>query len=59
VLTACVFSHSQDRKLLDALMEVIAQPFNYYKYANEQNKMFPASFIRLMTPKVRKFFSQQ
>ncbi|XP_071450823.1 signal peptide, CUB and EGF-like domain-containing protein 2 [Hetaerina americana] len=47
----------QDRKLLMALMEVIAQPINYYKYANDQRKILPGSFIRLMTPKVRKFFS--
>ncbi|XP_046395784.1 signal peptide, CUB and EGF-like domain-containing protein 2 [Ischnura elegans] len=47
----------QDRKLLMALMEVIAQPINYYKYANDQRKILPSSFIRLMTPKVRKFFS--
>ncbi|KAF4517156.1 hypothetical protein B566_EDAN006455, partial [Ephemera danica] len=49
----------KDRKLLDALMEVIAQPINYYKYANEQRNMFPGSFIRLMTPKVRRFFSHR
>ncbi|XP_067000495.2 signal peptide, CUB and EGF-like domain-containing protein 1 isoform X2 [Anabrus simplex] len=47
----------RDQKLLGALMEVIAQPINYYKYENEQRKMFPSSFIRFVTPKVRKFFS--
>nr|CAD7439434.1 unnamed protein product [Timema bartmani] len=43
--------NGKDQHLLNALMEVIAQPINYYKYASEQRKMFPTSFIRLMTPK--------
>lgn len=47
----------QDKKILRALMEVIAQPINYYKYESEKRKMLPSSFIRFMTPKVRKFFS--
>ncbi|GLG97770.1 Vitellogenin receptor [Gryllus bimaculatus] len=41
----------RDKKLLAALMEVIAQPINYYKYESEKRKMFPSSFIRFMTPK--------
>ena len=47
----------QDRRLLDALLEVIAQPYNYFKYANMSSSMFPESFIKLLTPKVRRFFT--
>jgi len=48
----------KDRQLLSALLEVIAQPYNYFlKYANVSRVMFPDSFIRLLTPKVRRFFS--
>ncbi|ESO97498.1 hypothetical protein LOTGIDRAFT_181491 [Lottia gigantea] len=47
----------QDRKILKALLEVIAQPYNYLKYANVSHTMFPRSFFRLLKPKVRKFFS--
>ncbi|XP_050411230.1 signal peptide, CUB and EGF-like domain-containing protein 1 isoform X2 [Patella vulgata] len=54
------YQHQQifkDRKLLNALLEVIAQPYNYLKYANVSHTMFPQSFFRLLTPKVRRFFS--
>lgn len=47
----------QDRRLLSALLEVIAQPYNYFKYANVSSSMFPESFIKLLTPKVRRFFT--
>ncbi|XP_013414319.1 signal peptide, CUB and EGF-like domain-containing protein 1 isoform X2 [Lingula anatina] len=46
----------KDRKLLSALLEVIATPYNYFKYANVSGSMFPASFIKLLTPKVTNFF---
>ncbi|XP_064599589.1 signal peptide, CUB and EGF-like domain-containing protein 1 isoform X2 [Liolophura sinensis] len=46
----------KDRKLLAALLEVIAMPYNYFKYVNVSRTMVPRSFIRLLTPKVRKFF---
>ncbi|XP_071100051.1 signal peptide, CUB and EGF-like domain-containing protein 1 isoform X2 [Haliotis cracherodii] len=54
------YQHQQifkDRKLLNALLEVIAQPYNYLKYANVSHTMFPQSFFRLLTPKVRRFFN--
>ncbi len=51
------FFFLQDRNLLSALLEVIAQPYNYFKYANASKSMFPESFIRLLTPKVRRFFT--
>ncbi|GAB6033237.1 Signal peptide, CUB and EGF-like domain-containing protein 2 [Chamberlinius hualienensis] len=35
----------KDWKLLGALMDVIAHPINYYKYANASRLMFPNSFI--------------
>ena len=47
----------QDRILLSALLEVIAQPYNYFKYANVSSSMFPESFIKFLTPKVRRFFT--
>ncbi|KAL3842048.1 hypothetical protein ACJMK2_020113 [Sinanodonta woodiana] len=47
----------KDRKLLNALMEVIAQPYIYFKYVNVSKTMIPHSFIKLLTPKVRRFFS--
>ncbi|VDI62204.1 signal peptide, CUB and EGF-like domain-containing protein 3 isoform X1 [Mytilus galloprovincialis] len=47
----------KDRKLLNALMEVIAQPLNYFKYANVSHTLMPQSFIKLLTSKVRRFFS--
>ena len=50
------FLFFQDRKLLAALLEVIAQPYNYFNYANQSRSMFPESFIRLLTSKVRRFF---
>ncbi|XP_059150899.1 signal peptide, CUB and EGF-like domain-containing protein 1 isoform X2 [Physella acuta] len=46
----------KDRQLLTALLEVIASPYNYLKYANVSHTMFPPSFFKLLTPKVRKFF---
>lgn len=46
----------KDKKLLSALLEVIAQPYNYFKYANVSQTMFPDSFIRLLRSKVMKFF---
>ncbi|GFN98752.1 signal peptide, cub and egf-like domain-containing protein 1 [Plakobranchus ocellatus] len=46
----------QDRQLLTALLEVIATPYNYLKYVNVSHTMFPPSFIKLLTPKVRRFF---
>ncbi|CAG0923759.1 unnamed protein product, partial [Notodromas monacha] len=45
----------QDPELLKALMEVIAQPVNYYKYINIQTQLFPSSFIDLLTPKATPF----
>lgn len=48
----------QDRKLLGALLDVIAQPYNYYKYANVSKTMFPSTFIKLLKSKVRKFFTR-
>jgi len=47
----------QDTRLLSALLEVIAQPYNYFKYANESQTMFPVSFIRLLRNKVVRFFN--
>ncbi|BFZ15841.1 hypothetical protein BsWGS_18880 [Bradybaena similaris] len=46
----------KDRQLLTALLEVIATPYNYLKYANVSHTMFPTSFFKLLTPKVRRFF---
>ncbi|KAH9494974.1 Signal peptide, CUB and EGF-like domain-containing protein 1, partial [Bulinus truncatus] len=46
----------KDRQLLTALLEVIATPYNYLKYANVSHTMFPPSFFKLLTPKVRRFF---
>lgn len=46
----------RDRKLLNALMEVIAQPYNYFKYANISKTIIPQSFIRLLRRKVVHFF---
>ncbi|XP_012943856.1 signal peptide, CUB and EGF-like domain-containing protein 2 [Aplysia californica] len=46
----------KDRELLTALLEVIATPYNYLKYAYVSHTMFPESFFRLLTPKVRRFF---
>ncbi|PVD33225.1 hypothetical protein C0Q70_04476 [Pomacea canaliculata] len=53
------YQHQQifkDRLLLHALLEVIATPYNYLKYANVSRSMFPHSFFKLLTPKVRRFF---
>lgn len=47
----------KDRKLLTALMDVIAHPINYYKYANISRAWFPDSFIRFIMSKVKVFFS--
>ncbi|KAK8734860.1 hypothetical protein OTU49_005696 [Cherax quadricarinatus] len=47
----------RDRELLPRLLEVVAEPIKYYEYAREKDKLFPSSFIRLLTPKVRRFFS--
>lgn len=47
----------RDRELLPRLLEVVAEPIKYYEYAREKEKLFPSSFIRLLTPKVRRFFS--
>ncbi|XP_014668020.1 PREDICTED: signal peptide, CUB and EGF-like domain-containing protein 3 [Priapulus caudatus] len=47
----------QDRTLLSILLDVMAQPYNYYKYVNAIESMFPSSFIKLLTPKVQRFFS--
>lgn len=57
VFFTLLFSSFQDRKLLNALMEVIAQPLNYFKYANVSHTLMPQSLIRLLTSKVRRFFS--
>lgn len=46
----------KDRKLLNALMEVIAQPYNYFKYANISRTIIPHSFIKLVRKKVIRFF---
>ncbi|CAG5126622.1 unnamed protein product, partial [Candidula unifasciata] len=46
----------KDRQLLTALLEVIATPNTYLKYANVSHTMFPPSFFKLLTPKVRRFF---
>lgn len=54
----CVYL-SQDKKLLSALLEVIAQPYNYFKYANASQTMFPDSFIRLLRNKVMRFFDRR
>ena len=56
--TILLFHPFQDRKLLGALLDVIAQPYNYYKYANVSRTMFPSSFIRLLRSKVRQFFTR-
>ncbi|KAL8565421.1 hypothetical protein ACOMHN_029114 [Nucella lapillus] len=53
------YQHQQifkNRQLLHALLEVIATPYNYLKYANVSRSMFPDSFFRFLTPKVRDFF---
>ncbi|XP_042211424.1 signal peptide, CUB and EGF-like domain-containing protein 1 isoform X2 [Homarus americanus] len=47
----------RDRELLPRLLEVVAEPIKYYEYAREKDKLFPSSFIKLLTPKVRRFFS--
>ncbi|KAK7080014.1 Signal peptide, CUB [Halocaridina rubra] len=47
----------RDRELLPKLLEVVAEPIKYYQYAKEKDKLFPSSFIRLLTPKVRRFFT--
>ncbi|XP_063880102.1 signal peptide, CUB and EGF-like domain-containing protein 1 isoform X2 [Scylla paramamosain] len=49
----------KDRELLPRLLEVVAEPIKYYEYANEKDKLFPSSFIKLLTPKVRRFFSRR
>lgn len=46
----------KDRHLLSALLEVIEQPYNYFKYANTSHSMFPQTFIDLLRNKVIKFF---
>uniref|UniRef100_T1JDQ5 Signal peptide, CUB and EGF-like domain-containing protein 1 n=1 Tax=Strigamia maritima TaxID=126957 RepID=T1JDQ5_STRMM len=43
----------KDRKLLTALMDVIAHPINYYKYANISWAWFPDSFVRFIMSKVK------
>ena len=47
---------SQNQKLLSSLLEVIAQPYKYFKYANVSHSMFPESFIKLLRRKVMAFF---
>lgn len=49
----------KDRELLPRLLEVVAEPIKYYEYATKKEKLFPSSFIKLLTPKVRRFFSQR
>ncbi|XP_035671935.1 signal peptide, CUB and EGF-like domain-containing protein 1 isoform X8 [Branchiostoma floridae] len=47
----------KDKKLVQALFEVIAQPRNYFKYSSaESTAMFPRSFIKLLRSKVTRFF---
>lgn len=47
----------KDRKLLLALMEVIAKPQIYFQYANVTDTIMPPSFIKFLTKKVMRFFS--
>jgi hypothetical protein len=47
----------QDRKLLLALMEVIAKPQIYFQYANVTDTIMPPAFIKFLTKKVMRFFS--
>lgn len=51
------FFKFQDRKLLSSLLEVIAEPYKYFQYANSSSTMFPDSFIRLLRNKVLRFFT--
>lgn len=46
----------KDRHLLSALLEVIKEPYNYFKYTNSSHSMFPQSFIDLLRQKVIRFF---
>ncbi|XP_043561813.1 signal peptide, CUB and EGF-like domain-containing protein 2 isoform X10 [Chiloscyllium plagiosum] len=46
----------KDKKLINALFDVLAHPQNYFKYtAQESREMFPRSFIRLLRSKVSRF----
>ena len=53
-----VLSFIQDTKLLSALLDVIAQPYQYFKSANaSETAVLPESFDRLLCSKVERFFS--
>ncbi|KAK2153976.1 hypothetical protein LSH36_280g02006 [Paralvinella palmiformis] len=41
----------KDKRLLSALLEVIAHPYSYFKYAQISHNMFPATFIKLLRNK--------
>ncbi|KAK2489100.1 hypothetical protein MC885_017056 [Smutsia gigantea] len=46
----------KDKKLIEALFDVLAHPQNYFKYtAQESKEMFPRSFIKLLRSKVSRF----
>ncbi|XP_058164888.1 signal peptide, CUB and EGF-like domain-containing protein 1 isoform X2 [Dasypus novemcinctus] len=46
----------KDKKLIQALFDVLAHPQNYFKYtAQESKEMFPRSFIKLLRSKVSRF----
>ena len=47
----------QDGKLLSALLDVIAEPYHYYTFANSTQTALPDSFERLLRAKVNRFFS--
>nr|KAF6343623.1 signal peptide, CUB domain and EGF like domain containing 2 [Pipistrellus kuhlii] len=46
----------KDKKLIEALFDVLAHPQNYFKHTvQESREMFPKSFIRLLRSKVSRF----
>lgn len=47
----------QDGNLLSALLDVIADPYHYYKFANTSRTTLPEAFDRLLRSKLVQFFS--
>ena len=45
----------QNRKLLTAMIEVIARPQKYFQYHNQTRDRLPASFVNLLEDKVLNF----
>jgi len=46
----------ENRRLLEAFIDVISEPNNYRKYLNISASVFPRSFLDILWPKIHRFF---